>query len=229
MMEHYVNSIGIRKFNKKDIDMGNAMAFLDDKDNRDKYRKGRHHAECKQKIDKYLQDNESTKCPDHMLIKHGGSGVVFKADQKFAFRNNIAGINSRRHRKKELKECEACKEMFIPTKLGRPLLLREKAAGRKIEETIYCPTCSRKGTKYRRRMKACGGLTEYMILKEESMVAKDIRKQTSLRILLPQQEIKRKLGEVSKMLDNTIDKIITEAYKENEFFDAERTHYKFDF
>lgn len=204
--------------------MGNALDFLNDKENRDKYRRGRHNNECKNKIDEFLVKNETTKCPDLVLIKHGRSGKS-RVNEIYEYRPNLKGIRSRMHAKKEVRKCKSCLEDFKPIKLRRPPTIAEREKGI-INESIYCKLCTAKGKKYREILEIVGGLEEYISLNEEMMNVEEIRKQDSLRVLYSQDDIRTKLNKPSKTLDRQIEDVIEKAYTQNEH---NIVHYEFDF
>ena len=118
--------------------MGNAMDFLNDKDNRDLKRKGNHHAKCKVKIDKYLEENETTKCEDYCIIQSGVNRKNHRVNEMQIFVGTIDGIHARMYEKRKPKPCQSCGDPFKPVRLRRPARVAESEQGIG-EYTIWCP------------------------------------------------------------------------------------------
>ena len=97
------------------------------------------------------------------------------------------------------------------------------------EFTIWCDTCTRKGTQYRTVIKNVGSYERFLELKKQSMLAGDILKLKSLRLLYEQRDLKLSILQQVGTVDKTIAKVIEKAYKEHEYFIAKISHYDFDF
>ncbi len=207
--------------------MGNALNFLADKNNRDKYRKGSHHAECNRKIDKYLETNNAEQCPEQVLVKVGTSRSQ-KVNKVFNWESNLLGYRSRRAGKRKQQPCTVCKKLFTPhVKIGRLTRAdKEKGYG---HFTIWCPICTRKGTTYRNMITKVGSLERYEELKSEILPSLEISKLKSLRDLFEERDRRVYLDKTTRTTDNTINKVIERAYKDNKIFDEKLHHYEFDF
>ena len=206
---------------------GNALDFLKKKED-GQQRRGHHNRVCNEKIDKFLKDNETTKCEDYCIIQVGNHRKSHRVNETRIFMGTIDGIHARMFAKRQPKPCACCEQSFTPRKLRRPSSKREKALGMG-EFTIWCGTCTRKGTVYRTVIKNVGGYERFVELKKLSMLAEDISKLKSLRLLYEQRDLKLSILQQVGTVDKTIAKVIEKAYKEHEYFITKNSHYDFDF
>ena len=206
--------------------MGNALDFLHKKETYTRT-KSKHNALCKEKIGKHTKEHGVTKCEDSLDVKIGCSGNL-RVNERFSYTNNLLEINAREAAKREPIPCVACGEMFTPTKIRRAPTVHEKELG--IDKfQIWCGTCRRKGTAYREKMVKFGGLKHYTFLMSKVLMIKTVVQLTSLRDLFRQIEIREELGMPTARVNETIEKIIKKAWKENAYRDVSNSHYKFDF
>ena len=205
--------------------MGNAMDFLNDKDNRDKRRKGSHHKKCKDKIDKYLEENETTKCEDYNLIQRGSHRSGHTVNDRQVFEGSISGINARLFEKRKPVTCKACSTEFIPRKAKKQLSRHERKLGKGAFD-IWCPQCTVKGTKYRNLLVKLGGYENYMDLKVKLVSPCTLTGSETLYTLFEQRDLRVKLYLSVLRIDNLIEMVVDKAYKENE---ERLQHYEFDF
>ncbi len=205
--------------------MGNALSFLED--SKDKKRRGHHNARCKEKQDKFLENNEITNLEDCELIKNGSNGNT-QVNKRFDYKYSLPGFNARRFAKRKPRTCPCCKELFVPVKMRRPLLRNEIEKGRDEYHT-WCPYCTNKGQKYRKLIDTIGGIDMYHQILKFIEDFPPITTKTTLYDLFIIQDARISIQKNHKSIQNKIDIIIEKAWEENVLFDERKNHYEFDF
>lgn len=204
--------------NIKDNVMGNALDFLNDKENRDKYRKGAHNAECKKKIEKYLETNEVKKEPDCEYIKldfqKGGP-----VNLRHIYIKSIPSWGDRINPSRKM-PCITCGTIFTSQKYRRDLTQTE----RKKNFTgyrQYCNYCVRKTKDQKEVIRKYGTrlYKRYYYLANKLL---DLKNEGSLVVLIPIREAKYILGYKVEEIDKRINKVIEKAYRLNERIDKHK-------
>ena len=203
--------------------MGNALDFLN---NRDKTKR-KHQSECQTKINKHLEENGVTVCPDHELVRVLGSRTD-RVNLRHEYGSNLPGINSRRYQAREHSQCECCGGDFIPS-------VRKTKVRKSVVEkfgtslTVWCFRCEQADHKKRDMVRKCNGWDEYTgrIFNIKSL--EWIQNQQSFRSLFDELDKVMFVERGHSTIDNQIEKLIYEAFKENELKTLREGHYEFDF
>ncbi len=205
--------------------MGNALDFLNK--SKDTIRRGHHNAQCKEKQDKFIKEHGTKQMPDCDLQKEGATGNL-RVNQQFHYGKTLPGYRSKQFAKRKQQPCQCCKTLYTPIRMRRRLTVQEKEAGRN-EYSMWCTTCQRKGTKYRRTVENVGGFDQYQQIIEFIDNFPKITRKTNLEDLFIIKEARASVNKGYKLVQDKIDIIIDKAYKENQEFDDKPKHYKFDF
>lgn len=203
--------------------MGNAMDFLNDKDNRDKYRRGQHGRECREKQEKFLETNKPTVLEECSLIKKGPSHS-HKVNEKHIYEKSLPGIHSRNFHKRAKEPCSICGTEYIPSVRKRESTIHEKKL-RPDGMTAWCHKCEQKDFKYRLVVKEIG-LERYEYLLTRDPHINTVRKFKTLYQVSAARAIKTELHRATEAVEISERRLIKEAYKINE---EKLNHPEFDF
>ena len=207
--------------------MGNALDFLKKKETCTKT-KSKHNAICKDKIDKYLENNDTTKCDDFMLIEEGTLKNTWSVNKKHQYIGSINGVNSRIYKNRKRIMCPSCKEMFTPVHM-QVEFNKDLAKGKEYELSTHCYTCRKSGTTYRNKLKKVGGIKIWNNLIGELLKTKEIKKETSLRVLFIEKSRRLLLGRGIITVTNQIESVIERARIKNKSIPRRLIHNEFDF